>query len=179
MRDLLGQAWRWPLYSAKRLLVSTIAVIAVLIAVSAINHSGTGHRHAAPAGSSPTSAPASTSPDTSASPSSTATNYSQAIDTARAFVTAWASHPAQKDEWLAGVTRYATTDFANSLGSVDPSNVHATKITGTLKLTDTGSSDQTSVAVPTDGGTVSVTLTADGTGGWQVSDLRPGAQAAE
>jgi hypothetical protein len=96
---------------------------------------------------------------------------------ASAFVAAWASHQPYAT-WYTAVTPYATAGFADALATIDPSRVPATKITGPVKVTDTGASGTTSAAVPTDGGTVSVTLVQSGST-WLVSDVRPDAQAVE
>lgn len=173
--------WQWPLQSPRRLLATLAVAAAVVVALALLlNSRSSGPSSAAPAPASPSSsttgAPA---PSPSASPSPpSAKDYDQAIETARSFVKAWANHrPASVKAWYASTARYATDEMALQLTTVDYRNVPAKGITGKLRLTDTGGVGQTEVAVPTDGGMMSVSLVQDSKGGWLVSDIQPGAQA--
>ncbi|WP_344077760.1 hypothetical protein [Streptomyces crystallinus] len=95
-------------------------------------------------------------------------------------MTAWAHHPADWREWYGSTARYATDQYAQLLATVDPRTISATRVLGRLRLTDTGTA-HTEVAVRTDAGMVSVVLVpaTGNSGGWQVQDLRPGAQAVD
>jgi hypothetical protein len=177
MNGLIGQLLHWPLYSLRRLL-TTIAVVAVIGVGLVMLASGGGEK---PAAAPAPAAPGSRSPSASGSPApspstSASPDYGQAIDIARDFVTAWASHPKDWREWYAGTAQYATDKLARQLTTVDMRNVPAHRVTGKLRLTDTGGVGQTQVAVPTDGGMVSVTLVPDTKAEWRVDELQPGAQ---
>ncbi|MFC9431489.1 hypothetical protein [Streptomyces sp. NPDC056987] len=179
-----SQLWRWPLENMRRFL-GTIAVLAVIVvALSTFLGSGSAQEREPDAGPAPAPAysPApSASPSPSVAPSVAQSDLASALDLAREFVSAWASHPTGPKAWYVGTARFATDRMARKLLSVDHRNIDATKVSGTLRLTDTGSGSdgRTEVAVPTDAGMVSVVLVADGKGGWQVDELRPGAQAVE
>ncbi|MFH8993131.1 hypothetical protein [Streptomyces sp. NPDC017940] len=176
-RDLL----RWPLHSLRRLLLTLAVIAAAVVGLALLVNSPKGEGD--PTATSEARPPAASSapaprPSPSSTPSlPTARDYDRAIETARAFVTAWASHPTGWRTWYAGAARHTTDRLAAKLASVDPGNVAATKVSGRLRLTDTGASGRTEVAVPTDEGTVSVTLLEDGAGRWRVDDVQPGAQA--
>ncbi|MFF2902718.1 hypothetical protein [Streptomyces sp. NPDC057966] len=160
--------------------VITAAVVGVGAAVNA-NSSGGGRPTAAPGPGSPTPS-TSGAPEAPSSPApspSESKDLSSAIETARAFVVAWADHKAPTSQaWYAGAALYATDELAMQLTSVDYLTVPATRISGPLRLTDTGGVGRTQVAVPTDAGPMSVSLTDYGQG-WQVSDIQPGTQAVE
>ena len=174
--------WQWPLQSPRRL-ITTLAVAAAVVAVLAVllNSPGGKGSSAAPA-PAPVLSPspsATGAPAPSATPSAPATkDYGEAIETARSFVQAWANHhPESTKAWYAGAAQYASDQFAAKLITVDYQRVPANRITGKLRLTDTGGIGQTQVAVPTDGGMMSVALVQDSDGGWLIDDIQPGAQA--
>ncbi|MGW2865621.1 hypothetical protein [Streptomyces sp. NPDC001205] len=179
MTGSMSDLWRWPLHSPRRLF-GTLAVITLLVVgLSFLFSAGSGRHSAAPApgptpvtssGSSPSAAPA-----PSVTPSQ---DFAAALDTAKEFTAAWASHPADWRAWYAGAAQYATDDYARLLTTVDPANIKSTKVSGPARLTDSGQG-RTEVAVPTDGGPVSVLMVDTGGGHWKVNDLRPGAQAVE
>lgn len=178
MNSSLSDLWRWPLHSPRRLLATLVVIAALVVGASFLFSSGSGRPSVAPApgpSSAPTSLPPTPAPSVSPSASR---DLSAALDTARAFTTAWASHPADWRAWYAGTARYATAAYAQLLASVDPANIQATRITGPGKLTDSGQA-RTMVALPTDAGAVSLVLVQDASGTWHVDDLRPGAQAVE
>ncbi|WP_327359813.1 hypothetical protein [Streptomyces sp. NBC_01304] len=174
--------WQWPLYSVRRLVGTLLVLAALVVAVGVLISSSSGGRPSgAPAPGPATNSP-SPSPSPSASPSPSlqpSQDLGQAIEVAKAFVTAWASHADDQQVWYAGAAQYATDRMAKKLTTVDRDNVPATKIDGKSRLTDTGGVGRTEVAVDTDAGMVSVVLVQDGKGGWQVDDLQPGAQAVE
>ncbi|MFJ2819092.1 hypothetical protein [Streptomyces sp. NPDC087294] len=176
--------WQWPLQNSRRLLGTLAAAAMVFVALALLLNSPEQRwRSADSAPAGPSSPSATGAPARSPSPtptSSETTDYGAAIDTARAFVLAWSNHkPASSQAWYAGAARYATDDLALQLTTVDYRNVPVTLITGKLKLTDTGGVGRTEVAVPTDTGMMSVQLVEDGTDGWLVGDIQPGAQAEQ
>lgn len=174
-RDL----WQWPLHSARRLIATVAVLAAVVIGLAVLVNSPDDGTPAADTADArpPATSSAPPSPSPSATPSRPSTrDYGRAIETARSFVTAWASHPKGWKTWYAGTARYTTARMAGQLATVDHRNVESTKVRGKLRLTDTGARGRTEVAVPTDAGVVSVTLLEDG-GRWRVDDLQPGAQA--
>ncbi|MEU8623068.1 hypothetical protein [Streptomyces sp. NPDC048623] len=181
MSPLLGQLWRWPMHSPRRLLVTLLVLVALVAGVAALTTSP-GRPSAAPAPAPSTTAPATVSPtptpdESSAEPSPTSSkDYGQALTVARDFVTAWSSHQPDFQVWYASVAVMATDKLAARLATVDPDNIGATGVTGPLRLTDTGSTARTEVAVPTNTGLVSVTMLLDRDGVWRVSDIEPGAQ---
>ncbi|MET9162072.1 hypothetical protein ABZX56_30490 [Streptomyces parvulus] len=176
--------WQWPLHSPRRLLATLTIAVAVVVSLSLmLNSADRGQSEAAPgapAASASPSTPATPPPSSAVpAPSPSTTDYGQAIETAKAFVKAWANQRAGSEQaWYAGAAQFATDELARKLTTVDFRNVPANRIVGKLRLTDTGAAGRTEVAVPTDGGMVSVVLV-ESTAGWAVADIQPGAQAVE
>ncbi|MFI5752449.1 hypothetical protein ACIBBE_42885 [Streptomyces sp. NPDC051644] len=180
-----GPLWQWPLHSTRRLIATATVLVTAVVGVSmAVNTSDGGRPSAAP-GPAPSPSASWTQPSASpsitpSSPRPSASDFDEAMETARSFVAAWANHKApNRKAWYAGAALYATDGFAMQLTSVDYHNVPATQISGGLRLTDTGGSGRTEVAVPTDAGLMSVVLVDGGQRGWQVDDIQPGAQVVE
>ncbi|MFE0107089.1 hypothetical protein [Streptomyces sp. NPDC059009] len=178
MRDLVRQLLLWPLYSVRRLVATVAVLTAAVLGLVALTSAGGGQPTAAPGPGTPGTRPPSASPSRPAPTPSTSPSrdYGRAIDIAKAFVAAWASHPKDQTEWYVATARYATDHMARKLTTVDMRNVPAEHVTGRARLTDTGGVGQTQVAVPTDGGVVSVILVPHPKAGWRVDDLQPGAQ---
>ena len=83
------------------------------------------------------------------------------------FTTAWLHHIGVSGAaWLKAVDRYATERLVGQLADADPQTVPANRITGPLAVTD-HSASWVEVAVPTDAGTLTLSLLAD-QGRWQV-----------
>jgi len=89
---------------------------------------------------------------------------------ARRFATAWLHHDGvSASGWLTAVTAYTTKTVASQLALTDPANVPAERITGAVTVVgDTRQSCE--VHVPTDAGTLVLTMQADGTS-WQVAGV--------
>lgn len=176
MREVMRQVWRWPLYSPLRLVVAIVGLVLALVLVSVVK------RAASPEESTPDAKPPSqtqsatpTSPDEDESAAAPSPLPSEALDVARAFVAAWAAGGDTRAAWQQKMRPYATRAFLAKLG--DPKAVDATKVSGNVRLTDTGGGDTTSAAVGTDAGVVSVSLVYSRSAEqWYVRDVQPGAQ---
>lgn len=105
---------------------------------------------------SPAPVPPSTSPG-AATPQTVATE----------FTTAWLHHMGVSSAaWLKAVDTHATERLIGQLADADPQTVPASRITGPLLVTD-HSASWVEVAVPTDTGTLTLSLLAD-RGRWKV-----------
>jgi hypothetical protein len=180
---MLGELWRsiirWPLYSPRRLALTVLAVVAVLVAVARVVQPATGSPLRVSVSSSPAAA-ISSSPAATATPTVPVTTTPVALPplpradegaaewVAVAFVTAWADHHAGA-RWLTGVRRYAHPQLAAELRTVDPRNVPAHRVTGQPGLVD-GGGDSAVVRVPTDAGPVTVTVVRSARA-WQVVEI--------
>lgn len=83
------------------------------------------------------------------------------------FTTAWLHHTGISSAgWLKAVDKHATERLIGQLAGADPQTVPATQITGPLTLTD-HSASWVEVLVPTDTGTLRLSLLAD-QGQWKV-----------
>ncbi|MGI5185524.1 hypothetical protein ACQEVZ_55705 [Dactylosporangium sp. CA-152071] len=99
----------------------------------------------------------------------------QAVQAAVAFVTVWARPGLDQPTWHAGVTQYATVEYAAVLATVDPANVAATRIVAD-PVPQTATPDAADVDVPTDAGVVRVVLVLRD-GRWLVIAVRPAQEA--
>ena len=127
------------------------------------------------AGSSPTPATVPGTTSTSTSAGLSATGGESVTRVAMAFAQAWSSSGRSQQEWTRGIQPFVTPALAAGLAQTDPARVPATKVTGEAALV-TASATNASVRVPTDGGSIVVTLTRAASGGWQVSDVAPAGQ---
>lgn len=183
-RDL-SRAVRWPLWSWRNLTVSAVALLALLAFVGNLTDgsSSASTSGAAPGGTAtaPTapSTPASTA--TTVSPSATGTPapptasstvaQGSATAVAGAFVAAWAQPDAAEAAWLEAMRPWATPKLLASFAGADPRQVPATRLTGDPALARTTASAAT-VTVPTDGGTVEVSLERSGAA-WRAGAIAP------
>ena len=94
---------------------------------------------------------------------------------ATAFAQAWSSSGRSQQEWTRGIQPFVTPALAAGLAQTDPARVPATKVTGEAVLL-TASATSAQVRVPTDGGSIVVTLKRAASGPWQVSDVAPAGQ---
>lgn len=152
----------WPLWSPRRLgltAVALVAVLGILGSCASAGHSKSAHRP--PTGSTTSRAP---DPTPFLTPPA-----SHAVDEATAvkFVSAYLSH-ASNPGWLATIHALSTPATAASLAGVDPKTVQGTKVTGS------GTWSQAGIDVPTDAGSVTVTVDPSGL----VSDIQPAAAGA-
>lgn len=88
-------------------------------------------------------------PTTTADPAAAATAYE--------FTRAWARPELTAGAWLDGVDEYATHDYVRSLADIDPARVPASRVTGAPRAVESRT-DRARIDVPTDGGTLRVTL---------------------
>lgn len=145
--------------------------------------------HAALVAASPTSPPpsdpatAASSPVPATVPSTTSTTSPGAgadedvsvTKLATAFAQAWCLSARSQQEWTRGIQPFVTPALAAGLAQTDPARVPATKVTGEASLV-TASATSAQVNVPTDGGSILVTLRRSSSGPWQVSDVAPARQ---
>jgi len=152
----------WPLWSPRRLGLTAVGIVAVLGILGGCAGAG----HSKPAHKPPTSTTTSQTSDPTPFLTPPA---SHAVDEATAvkFVSAYLSH-APNPGWLATIQALATPTTAASLADVNPTKVQGTKVTGS------GTWSQAGIDVPTDAGSVTVTVDPSGL----VSDIQPAAAGA-
>ena len=186
---------RWPLWSWRNLVVTTLGVLVLLAAVGRVT-SATPSTGGTPTG--PAVAPAavvtatsepsasglailSSTPRTtvpsgamitsqSAAPGATAVGDGAPAAAVR-FVTAWARPDATSQVWLASLRPLTTAGFQLTLKTSDPGRVPASRVTGSPRAR--ASSSGQLVSVPTDAGAVVVSVVRDGEA-WKVADVAPG-----
>ena len=190
MTGRASKVLRWPLWSWRNLLVTTAAVLLVFygmgrvvepakISISAFHVPAV---TSSPTASSPSpvepSAVAS-SPGSAALPSMpssssvlSASGSESVTRVATAFAQAWSSSGRSQQEWTSGIQAFVTPVLAAGLAQTDPARVPATRVTGEALLL-TASATFARVRVPTDGGSIVVTLTRAASSPWQVSDVAP------
>jgi hypothetical protein len=188
---------RWPLWSWRNLSVTAVAVLLLLYGMGRVIQpakitlpkptaiAGTSRLTGqAPWPNEPSSVASSPSPTTESSASSTTSTTSTSdggggkesvTKLATAFATAWSSSSRSQAEWNKGIEPFVTSDLADGLAQTDPAHVPATKVTGEAVLL-TSSSHSAEVRVPTDGGSIVVTLQRESTDPWLISDVAPADQ---
>jgi hypothetical protein len=180
--------WSWPLRSPRHLVMFVIIVVALGIVVALLippappgrsSATGAGDTTTSDTGSNGSSGQ-STPSDTTTSPATRLTSpllsptpappAPQALDVALKWVTAWAKHPAgiTSKQWLDQLKPYTTDEFLPQMATVDPANVPASKVTGAAVSVDSTTSSVLA-DVPTDGGTIQVTVITTPNQGWRVS----------
>ena len=194
MRGQLGTMLRWPLWSWRNLSITVAAVLLVLFGIGRVVEPAKitlSRPNVAGVTATPTSSPSLTA-DLSASASSpvpapvaSVTSPTSAVPVApastsvtrmaTAFAQAWSSSGRSQQEWARGIQPFVTPALAAGLAQTDPARVPATKITGEAVLL-TASATSAQVKVPTDGGSIVVTLRRAFSGPWQVSDVAPAGQ---
>ncbi|MEW2383667.1 hypothetical protein AB0873_16475 [Micromonospora sp. NPDC047707] len=92
----------------------------------------------------------------------------QAAPVAAAFAAAWARPDLPPDVWWRGVASSCDEGFARALRTVDPARVPATRVTGRLVVKQAPTGGAAVYEVPTDAGTLTVTLAGVG-GRWVVT----------
>jgi hypothetical protein len=184
---------RWPLYSWRNLSVTVVAVLFVLygmghvigpakITLPRVHVPLVTATQESSASSLSTPALAAPSPGPAAAPSTaqptSAVSGAPAGESvtrlATAFAQAWTSSSRSQQQWTHGIQPFVTPVLAAGLAQTDPARVPATKVTGeAVLLTALATSAQ--VRVPTDGGSIVVTLE-QVSGSWLVSDVAPAGQ---
>jgi hypothetical protein len=179
--------WGWPLRSPRHLITFVIIVVALGIVVALLlpkapptglaagqTSDTTTDTSSAGGTSGQSTGPTTTTPQTrltspllSPTPAPPAP---QALDVAQKWVAAWVKHPAgiTSQQWLDQLKPYTTDEFLPQMGTVDPANVPATKVTGAAVSVDSTTSSVVA-DVPTDGGTIQVTVITTPSEGWRVS----------
>lgn len=188
--------WQWPLRSPARLVITLAGVIAVAVLVGAGTAAVGGGSNGGGllAGAAPTpntvavapmpSVGTSTAPSSSPVPTAlppvpelvpTTLPLSQApaaaLQVAGRWAAAWVRPPAgtTQQQWLDGLRASTTDEYLGVLNSVDPSNIPATRVTGT-PVAIRVSPRSVQVQVPTDTLTLLVTVVVSDAGDWRVSD---------
>ena len=194
MRSQASSVLQWPLWSWRNLSITATAFLLVLYGLGLVIGPAkitltASHMPLAAAGPTPSepspsvssSAPSlsagatvpSTTPSTSGTLSPSASESVTRVATA--FAKAWSSSGRSQQEWTRGIQPFITPALAAGLAQTDPARVPATKVTGEAVLL-TASATSAQVRVPTDGGSIVVTLKRAGSGPWQVSDVAPAGQ---
>jgi len=194
MRSQASTILRWPLWSWRNLSITAAAILLVLYGMGRIiepakitlttNHAplaGANPMPSPPAPSIPSADPSSpagatvpgTTPPTSVDSGVRASESVTRVATA--FAQAWSSSSRSQQEWTRGIQPFVTPALAAGVAQTDPARVPATKVTGEAVLL-TASATSAQVRVPTDGGSIVVTLKRAGSGPWQVSDVAPAGQ---
>jgi hypothetical protein len=178
--------WGWPLRSPRHLITFVIIVVALGIVVALLLPKAppTGLAHTTDTTADTSSAGGSSGQSTDTTTTTTqqtrlttpllsptpAPPAPQALDVAQKWVAAWAKHPAgiTSQQWLGQLKPYTTDEFLPQMATVDPANVPATKVTGAPVSVDSTTSSVVA-DVPTDGGTIQVTVITTPSQGWRVS----------
>ena len=180
----VGRVVRWPLWSWRNLVITAVAVLALLALMGRVTDrpsaAAASDTSAPPVASAPGAPPTTSTtrsvagPGSSPAPAADASapaNPGSPVEVATAFVGAWAHPNLGGAEWLAGMKPWATTTLLSSMTGTDPTQVPATKITGDAALRASKGVTAT-VSVPTDGGRIVVELVRAG-GRWRVDTLSP------
>ena len=122
----------------------------------------------------PTSTPGA-DPSSTPTSSSTTTGEEDAAQIAAAFVAAWARPDLDGPTWRAGLRPYVSQAFYETLRSVDPANVPATKVTE-APAGQAGSAGAGQWTVGTDAGDVTVSAQLEDGRGWVVTNILPARQ---
>ncbi|MEU4239684.1 hypothetical protein [Actinoplanes sp. NPDC026619] len=94
-----------------------------------------------------------------------------AVSAAVGYVTAWARPGLARDSWYAAVRDLVIAQYARLLADTDPATVPARSVTGAARVL-TSTTAVVVAAVPTDAGTVEVTVVNSGDR-WLVATARP------
>ncbi|MGI5126480.1 hypothetical protein ACQEVB_06645 [Pseudonocardia sp. CA-107938] len=178
--------WQWPLRSPGRLAVTAVVAAAIVAGVSfgigalQPERSGpmTGPRatptaRAVPPGQTPlTPAPTALPPVAPLTPTELPVSAAPpaAVELAQRWTRAWVRPPqgTTAQQWLDGLRPMTTPEYLGVLSSVDPSNIPATRVTGSAHAVSV-SPQSVRVQVPTDALTL-VVVVVDDAGTWRVAD---------
>ncbi|GAA3063163.1 hypothetical protein [Actinokineospora globicatena] len=188
--------WGWPLRSPRHLgvavfiaaLVLTAAGIVVpkVIGTKATNQVSAGASSSAPTTTRPGQVPdqgvtsrPSTSPlptriTSAPSPTTRETVSPQALEAVTKWAELWVDHPAgiTGKDWLERLRPYTTEEYLGVMGTVDPANIKATKVTGPVRA-ETSYAKSVEAEVPTNDRPLHVTVIDTGQG-WKVADYQEG-----
>jgi hypothetical protein len=194
VKGQVGTLLRWPLWSWRNLSLTIAAVLLVLFGMGRIVEPAKvtfSRPHVSGVTATPTGSPSlttdlsATAPSPSLAPVPSATSPTSAVPVAptnesvtrlaTAFAQAWSSSGRSQQEWTRGIQPFVTPALAAGLARTDPGRVPATKVTGEAVLLS-ASAASAQVKVPTDGGSILVTLSRAPSAPWQVSDVAPAGQ---
>ncbi|NMM35225.1 MAG: hypothetical protein HHJ13_14765 [Phycicoccus sp.] len=194
MRGQASSVLRWPLWSWRNLSITAAALLLVLYGLGRVIGPAkitltAGHVPLVTVGPTPSepspsvssSAPSSSGAATASgttlptSAASGAGGSESVTRVATAFAKAWSSSGRSQQEWTRGIQPFVTPALAAGLAQTDPARVPATRVTGEAVLLTT-SATFAQVRLPTDGGSIVVSLSRAGSGPWRVSDVAPAGQ---
>jgi hypothetical protein len=179
--------WGWPLRSPRHLM-GTLVFLAILVTALGIvlpKVVGKPQAKASPATGTTTSVTATTPPGAAApvptsnlptrlsaplaTPTTAAPN-GDAVRVAKEWAAAWVDHPAgiTSEQWLAKLKPFTTEEYLPVMGSVDPANIPATKVTGE-PVVGTSYTSSVQLTIPTDGPKLAITVV-NTNAGWRVAD---------
>jgi hypothetical protein len=194
MKAELDTVLRWPLWSWRNLSITSAAVLLVLFGMGRVIEPAkltlSPVRASATAAETPslaaTPVPSATATASAVpAPMPTSTSATAAVPGAPAnesvtrvalgFAQAWSSSTRSQQQWTEGIKPFVSPALAAGLAQTDPARVPATKVNGEPVLV-TASPTSAQVTVPTDGGSIVVTLSRASSTPWQVSDVGPADQ---
>jgi hypothetical protein len=179
--------WGWPLRSPRHLM-GTLVFLAILVTALGIvlpKVVGKPQAKASPTTGTTTSVTATTPPGAAApvptsnlptrlsaplaTPTTAAPN-GDAVRVAKEWAAAWVDHPAgiTSEQWLAKLKPFTTEEYLPVMGSVDPANIPATKVTGE-PVVGTSYTSSVQLTIPTDGPKLAITVV-NTNAGWRVAD---------
>jgi hypothetical protein len=179
--------WGWPLRSPRHLM-GTLVFLAILVTALGIvlpKVVGKPQAKASPTTGTTTSVTATTPPGAAApvptsnlptrlsaplaTPTTAAPN-GDAVRVAKDWAAAWVDHPAgiTSEQWLAKLKPFTTEEYLPVMGSVDPANIPATKVTGE-PVVGTSYTSSVQLTIPTDGPKLAITVV-NTNAGWRVAD---------
>ncbi|MEV7041333.1 hypothetical protein [Amycolatopsis sp. NPDC051061] len=179
--------WGWPLRSPRHLML-TLVFLAILVTALGIvlpKVVGKPQAKASPPTGTTTTSVTATAPGVAASvPTSnlptrlsaplatptTAAPNGDAVRVAKQWAAAWVDHPAgiTSEQWLAKLKPFTTEEYLPVMGSVDPANIPATKVTGE-PVVGTSYTSSVQLTIPTDGPKLAITVV-NTNAGWRVAD---------
>lgn len=174
--------WGWPLRSPWHLVMAVIGLIAVATAIGLLLPPAKGMvlpprvvdttTYQLPAAGAAVTLSTSASLPTRLSsppPAASAGPAPEALAVVAQWTAAWVNHPdgITTAQWLAGLKPYTTDEYLPVMATVDPANIPATKVTGS-PVSVRATATSVDANVPTDGGTVGVTVILT-TNGWRVA----------
>ncbi len=181
--------WQWPLRSPARLLLTAAVVVVVGVAASTGLTALAGPPPGpAATGAGPTTSATPTRPGTAVAPRTPAPTAlppvpdlqpttlppagadPAALDVASRWTAAWV-RPAEGTstaQWLDGLRPLTTEEYLGLLGTVDPGNISATRVTGAPRAVRVATSS-VQAEVPTDTVTLLVLVVRTELGEWRVS----------
>ncbi|UOX86139.1 hypothetical protein MUY14_30840 [Amycolatopsis sp. FBCC-B4732] len=178
--------WGWPLRSPRHL-IGALVFLAILITALGIvlpKVVGKPQAKASPATGTTTSVtktapgvaapvPTSNLPTRLSTPLATPTPAppnADAIRVAKEWAAAWVNHPAgmTSEQWLAQLKPFTTEEYLPVMGTVEPANIPATKVTGE-PVVGTSYPNSVQLTIPTDGPKLAMTVISTNAG-WRVAD---------